>query len=199
AGLPDLGEIDLVLLASPRPVSQATAALTAAILGSGHPIPPRPRCPGRPPDSSGHAVREHVPAALPHRRQLLRAEPAHLLLAPPLQRRDLLGAQRGHRLGPLPGQLLELLLGEFLRHGGRPLDELDELADGWRSRVPARRPVRDDPPQRVAELPQGGQLFLRLPQLPPQQATRIGAGPVRSLADLTQWKPAAGRHDDLAE
>jgi DNA-binding transcriptional LysR family regulator len=42
-GLPHLGEIDLVLLASPRPVSQATEALTAAILASGHPIQTRPR------------------------------------------------------------------------------------------------------------------------------------------------------------
>jgi hypothetical protein len=37
AGLPDVGEIDLVLLTSPRPVSQPADALTAAILASGQP------------------------------------------------------------------------------------------------------------------------------------------------------------------
>lgn len=42
AGLPDVGEIDLVLLASPRPVSQPAEALTAAILASGQPANTRP-------------------------------------------------------------------------------------------------------------------------------------------------------------
>jgi DNA-binding transcriptional LysR family regulator len=36
--LPDLGEIDLVLLANDRAATQASQALTAAILASGHPI-----------------------------------------------------------------------------------------------------------------------------------------------------------------
>ncbi|HEY0719503.1 MAG TPA: LysR family transcriptional regulator [Streptosporangiaceae bacterium] len=37
AGLPDVGEIDLVLLTSPRPVSHPAEALTAAIAASGQP------------------------------------------------------------------------------------------------------------------------------------------------------------------
>ena len=36
--LPDLGEIDLVLLANDRSATQASQALTASILASGHPI-----------------------------------------------------------------------------------------------------------------------------------------------------------------
>jgi DNA-binding transcriptional LysR family regulator len=40
-GLPDLGEIDLVLLTNPRARSEAAEALTAAILASAHPITPR--------------------------------------------------------------------------------------------------------------------------------------------------------------
>jgi DNA-binding transcriptional LysR family regulator len=43
AGLPDVGEIDLVLLASSRPVSQPAEALTAAILASGQPAGTRAR------------------------------------------------------------------------------------------------------------------------------------------------------------
>jgi DNA-binding transcriptional LysR family regulator len=39
AGLPDVGEIDLVLLASPRPVTQPARALTDAILATGAPAP----------------------------------------------------------------------------------------------------------------------------------------------------------------
>jgi DNA-binding transcriptional LysR family regulator len=39
-GLPDLGEIDLVLLTNPRAATEAAEALTAAILASGHPIKP---------------------------------------------------------------------------------------------------------------------------------------------------------------
>jgi DNA-binding transcriptional LysR family regulator len=41
SGLPDLGEIDLVLLSNPRSATDAAEALTAAILASGHPITPR--------------------------------------------------------------------------------------------------------------------------------------------------------------
>jgi DNA-binding transcriptional LysR family regulator len=41
SGLPDLGEIDLVLLTNPRAASDPAEALTAAILASGHPIKPR--------------------------------------------------------------------------------------------------------------------------------------------------------------
>jgi DNA-binding transcriptional LysR family regulator len=40
-GLPELGEIDLVLLATPRAATPAAEALTAAILASRHPITPR--------------------------------------------------------------------------------------------------------------------------------------------------------------
>ena len=43
AGLPDLGEIDLMLLTSSRPVSEPAEALTAAILASGQPTGTRPR------------------------------------------------------------------------------------------------------------------------------------------------------------
>ena len=43
AGLPDVGEIDLVLLASPRPVSQPAQALTDAILATGTPAAARSR------------------------------------------------------------------------------------------------------------------------------------------------------------
>jgi DNA-binding transcriptional LysR family regulator len=42
AGLPDPGEIDLVLLANPRSATEPAEALTAAILASGHPIRHRP-------------------------------------------------------------------------------------------------------------------------------------------------------------
>lgn len=42
-GLPNLGEINLVLLSRPGPVSEATKALTSAILASGHPITPAAR------------------------------------------------------------------------------------------------------------------------------------------------------------
>jgi DNA-binding transcriptional LysR family regulator len=42
AGLPDLGEIDLVLLTNPRAATDPAEALTAAILASGQPIKPRP-------------------------------------------------------------------------------------------------------------------------------------------------------------
>ncbi len=40
AGLPELGEIDLVLLTSPRAPTEPAEALTAAILGSGHTVKP---------------------------------------------------------------------------------------------------------------------------------------------------------------
>ncbi len=40
AGLPELGEIDLVLLTSPRAATEPAEALTAAILGSGHTVKP---------------------------------------------------------------------------------------------------------------------------------------------------------------
>ncbi|HEY6502061.1 MAG TPA: LysR substrate-binding domain-containing protein, partial [Streptosporangiaceae bacterium] len=43
AGLPDVGEIDLVLLTSPRPVSQPAQALTDTILATGQPAGGRPR------------------------------------------------------------------------------------------------------------------------------------------------------------
>jgi DNA-binding transcriptional LysR family regulator len=43
AGLPDLGEIDLMLLTSSRPVSEPAEALTAAILASGQPTGTRSR------------------------------------------------------------------------------------------------------------------------------------------------------------
>jgi DNA-binding transcriptional LysR family regulator len=42
SGLPDLGEIDLVLLSSPQARSEAAEALTSAILASAHPITPPP-------------------------------------------------------------------------------------------------------------------------------------------------------------
>jgi hypothetical protein len=42
AGLPDLGEIDLVLLTNPRSRTKPAEALTTAILASGH---PGERCP----------------------------------------------------------------------------------------------------------------------------------------------------------
>jgi len=42
AGLPELGEIDLVLLSNPRSATEATEALTSAILASGHPLRDRP-------------------------------------------------------------------------------------------------------------------------------------------------------------
>lgn len=42
ARLPDLGEIDLVLLTNPRAATEPAEALTAAILASGHPITHRP-------------------------------------------------------------------------------------------------------------------------------------------------------------
>jgi DNA-binding transcriptional LysR family regulator len=38
AGLPTLGEINLVLLSRPGPASEAAKALTSAILASGHPV-----------------------------------------------------------------------------------------------------------------------------------------------------------------
>lgn len=38
AGLPDVGAIDLVLLTNPRSATEPAAALTAAILASGHPV-----------------------------------------------------------------------------------------------------------------------------------------------------------------
>lgn len=41
-GLPDLGEIDLVLLTNQRSATKPTEALTAAILASGHPVKRRP-------------------------------------------------------------------------------------------------------------------------------------------------------------
>jgi len=41
-GLPDLGEIDLVLLTNPRGATEPAEALTAAILASGHPLKSRP-------------------------------------------------------------------------------------------------------------------------------------------------------------
>ena len=40
AELPELGEIDLVLLTNPRAAAEAAEALTAAILGSSHPVKP---------------------------------------------------------------------------------------------------------------------------------------------------------------
>jgi DNA-binding transcriptional LysR family regulator len=42
AGLPDLGDIDLVLLTNPRSASKPAEALTAAILASGHPVKRHP-------------------------------------------------------------------------------------------------------------------------------------------------------------
>jgi DNA-binding transcriptional LysR family regulator len=42
SGLPDPGEIDLVLLANPRAATEPAEALTTAILASGHPIGRRP-------------------------------------------------------------------------------------------------------------------------------------------------------------
>ncbi|HZY77349.1 MAG TPA: LysR substrate-binding domain-containing protein [Jatrophihabitantaceae bacterium] len=42
SGLPELGEIDLVLLSNPRSATEATEALTSAILASGHPLRDRP-------------------------------------------------------------------------------------------------------------------------------------------------------------
>ncbi len=46
SGLPDVGEIDLVLLTSPRAATDPVEALTTAILASGHPIKSQPARPG---------------------------------------------------------------------------------------------------------------------------------------------------------